>query len=260
MYYKKEGHPEVGDIVLCTVKNILTHSVFVTMDEYTNLEGMIHISEISPGRIRNLRDFVKEGKRIVCKVLNINHEKGHIDLSLRRVGTSFMIQKLTQFKQEEKAEKFLEVVGKSLQVDLKTMYKKVGNKAIEEYGGLYSFFQQAISDKKIIFDICGDEKLTDSLFEFVKDKIKPPEVNISGVLKITSYEENGIETIKTVLEKHSKEEGTTIQYMGAPKYKLEIISKDYKTAENILKKIIKGLTKDLEKHKCEFVFERRKNE
>ena len=75
MLFKKQDFPEEGDLVLCTVTSVQFHSVFVDMDEYGK-GGMIHISEVSPGRIRNIRDFVKEGKKIVCKVLRINQEKG----------------------------------------------------------------------------------------------------------------------------------------------------------------------------------------
>jgi translation initiation factor 2 subunit 1 len=77
MFYKKEGFPEEDELVICTVAEIQYHSIFVTVDEYDNISGMIHISEIAPGRIRNIRDYVKEGKVIVCKVLRINTEKGH---------------------------------------------------------------------------------------------------------------------------------------------------------------------------------------
>src|SRR3989338_11129087 len=118
MFYKKEGKPESGELVLCTVKKILYHSVFVSLDEYQNIEGMVHISEIAPGRIRNLRDYVKEGKRIVCKVLKIHKEKGHIDLSLRRVNQSQRIRKNTEYKQEIRAEKILENVAKELNTTL----------------------------------------------------------------------------------------------------------------------------------------------
>ena len=54
---------------MVTVTKIEYHSVFVELDEYGKT-ALIHISEISPGRIRNIRDFVKvEDKKIVCKVL-----------------------------------------------------------------------------------------------------------------------------------------------------------------------------------------------
>ena len=70
MFYKKQGIPEENEIVICTVKKILPHGVFVSIDEYKDKEGLIHISEISPGRVRNIRDFVEEGKKIVCKIHN----------------------------------------------------------------------------------------------------------------------------------------------------------------------------------------------
>ena len=34
MFYKKQGIPENGEVVICTVKKILFHSVFVDIDEY----------------------------------------------------------------------------------------------------------------------------------------------------------------------------------------------------------------------------------
>src|SRR3989344_4847496 len=224
------------------------------------LEAMIHISEISPGRIRNLREFVKEGKTIVCTVLNIDLQKGHIDLSLRRVNTSQRVQKLTEFKQEEKAEKFLEIVGKDLNLDLKSMYEKIGKKAIEQYGSLYLFFQNIVANKDLIRDICDDEKLGENIYNFIKDKIKPVEVIISGVLKTISYDDEGINIIKKTLEKAEKEDGVRITYLGAPKYKIDVKAKDYKSAENTLKKVLNEITKDFEKYKCEFECERKKNE
>src|SRR3989338_4467339 len=64
MLFRKQGFPEEGDLVLCTVTSVQFHSVFVDIDEYGK-GGMIHISEIAPGRIRNIRDFVIEGEKII---------------------------------------------------------------------------------------------------------------------------------------------------------------------------------------------------
>ena len=58
---------EVGDVVLCTVDRIAGTVVFVKIEG--NGEGSVIISEIAPGRIRNLRDYVVPKKRIVCKIL-----------------------------------------------------------------------------------------------------------------------------------------------------------------------------------------------
>ena len=107
MFYKKKGLPEENELVVCTVKKILYHSIFAELDEYSKLDGMIHISEVAPGRIRNIRDYVREGKRLVCVVLKVDTVKNHIDLSLRRVSMSIRHKKNEEFRQEMKAEKLL---------------------------------------------------------------------------------------------------------------------------------------------------------
>ena len=116
MLLKKQGLPEDDELVLCTVTKIHFHSVFVNLDEY-NMSAMIHISEIAPGRIRNIRDFVVEGKVIVCKVLRVDRERGHVDLSLRRVNDSQKRLKLEVIKKQQKVEKIVEQVAKQLKLD-----------------------------------------------------------------------------------------------------------------------------------------------
>ena len=86
---------------------------------------MIHISEISPGRIRNIRDYVKEGKKIVCTVLRIHKDKGHIDLSLRRVNENQRRQKNSQIKQEMLAEKIVENVARKMKEDPIKLYDTI---------------------------------------------------------------------------------------------------------------------------------------
>lgn len=234
MFYKKSGIPEQGEIVICTVTKILYHSVFAKLDEYKNIDGMIHISEISPGRIRNIRDYVKEGKRIVCKVLKVNPEKKQIDLSIRRVNTTQRINKNAEYKQEQKAEKLLEYIGKQLDKNLETMYNEVGFKIIEEHGSIHEGFQKFVLDDELVEDLKLDKKTKETLIKIIKDKIKPPEVEISGVLTLTLEAPNGVETIKKVLIKAQKGE-IKITYLGAPKYKVSVKASDYKTAEGILK-------------------------
>jgi len=236
MFYKKTGKPEVGDLVVCTVKKVLYHSVFVSLDEYKNLEGMIHISEIAPGRIRNLRDYVKEGKTIVCKVLSINRQ-GNIDLSLRRVGSGLMVKKLNEHRQEEKAEKLLKQVGKELNLDLETMYKKVGYRAIEEHGSLHNFFQDVVVMGKGVIDRFKlDKKLADLLYNRITEKIKPIEVKVGGILTLKSYKSDGVSIIKSILTKLQSK--AKISYLGAPKYKIDVYAPDYKSAETSLKNLV----------------------
>jgi len=236
MLYKKQGFPEEGDIVLCTVKKILFHSIFASLDEYKNLEGMIHISEVSPGRIRNLRDFVKEGKQIVCKILRVDKEKGHIDLSIRRVNTSQRIQKNQEFKQEQKAEKILEIIAKNLDLSLEKIYEEIGFKLIEEFETLYNGLQSIALDPKLIEPFKTNKKIKDALISLVQERIKPQEIEIRATLTLKSIASNGIEVIKDILKK-IKNDNTSISYISAPTYRVIVKAPDYKKGEEIIKNI-----------------------
>lgn len=258
MFYKKQGLPDEGDIVICTIKKVLSHSIFVVLDEYDNLEGMIYISEVAPGRIRNIRDFVKEGKKIVCKVLNVK-DKQHIDLSLRRVSTSVRIQKNQDYKQELKAEKLLEIVGKLLKLSLEDMYKEVGYKAIEEFGSLTNFFDEAIKDETIFEKLKIKDKISKELYKNIKDKIRIPKVEISGDIIIKSNAPEGIKIIKGSLLKNIGT-GTKINYLSAPKYRIIIESSDYKKAESILKETIEHISNDLKKQDKNVEIDFKRNE
>ena len=132
MLLKKQGFPEESEIVLCTVTSVRYNSVFANLNEY-NHSGMIHISEVSPGRIRNINDYVKEGKVVICKVLRVNKERGYIDLSLRRVNEGQRRAKVNEIKKEQKAEKIIEFVAKKLKKDIKEIYKTISDNILTKY-------------------------------------------------------------------------------------------------------------------------------
>jgi translation initiation factor 2 subunit 1 len=238
MLLMKQGFPDEDELVMCSVTKVQFHSVFVNLDEYGK-GGMIHISEVSPGRIRNIRDFVKEGKKVVCKVLKINREKGHIDLSLRRVTETQKRVKVDDIKQQQKAEKILEFVAKDVKLDVKKLFEQVNKSISEKYASMYDFFQKIVSDPKAISDSGLEPKISGKLEEAVKSRIKEASVRIEGKLSLSTYASNGVDIIKECL-KIIQDSGKKIdiKYLGAGTYNLIIPAKDYKEAENILERAI----------------------
>src|SRR3989344_6646859 len=246
---KKQGIPEINDLVICTIKKILFHSVFVNIDEYSNLEGMVHISEVAPGRIRNIRDYVKEGKKIVCKVLKVNKERNQIDLSLRRVSTTESINKTYEFKQDLKAEKLLESIAKILKKDFNLVFKDIGENLIKNFGSLNRGLSEISEDNSKIKLLNLNKTYENTLLETINEKIKKQEVSISATIELNSNAPDGINKIKKVL-KSLVSENATINYISAPKYKLLIKSGDYKTAEAQLSTIKEKLIKTASQENC----------
>ncbi len=255
MFYKKKGFPEEDNLVICTVTKILPHSIFAKLNEYNDLEGLIHISEISPGRIRNIRDFVREGKIIVCKVLRIDKNKGHIDLSLRRVSRAQRKEKEEGYKQEQKSEKLIELFAKEEKISLEEFYNKIGYSVTEEYGSIYNFFDSVLKNESMPDNLKSEKKLFEKLIKKVKEKIKLPEREVNTILTMSSTEANGIEKIKDSLNKaiefaKKNKYNFKLTYISAPKYSLKVTAPDYKSAEKILKEISEFTVKIAKSNGC----------
>ena len=236
MLFKKQGFPEEGELVLCTVTSVQYHSVFVDIDEYGK-SGLIHISEVSPGRIRNIRDFVKEGKKIVCKVLRINEEKGYIDLSLRRVNESEKRRKIDDIKREQNAEKIIEIAAGKIGIKTEALYKEISEKTTKKYISLHEFFEAASKDENLLESLGIEKKHLKVIDETIKQRIKPAEVEIVGKLKITTFAPNGIDVIKDSLKKaeDTAKGRIIINYLGSGLYRFMIKAPDYKEAEKLMK-------------------------
>lgn len=264
MYVKKAEYPEKNEIVLCTVKKITSNSIFVTLNEYNNLEGLIHISEIAPGRIRNIRDYVKENKKIVCMVLTSDPSRHLVDLSLRRVSLQQRMGKEAAQKQKQIAERIFESIAKDLKVKGEDLYKQVGGLLVEKYGSLFGAFQNmSANGEKSLEGLKIDKKIAKKLVDTAQERIKKPQVSIESTLSIKNPSSDGVETIKEILKKainHSKknEYDIRLSYMGAPKFKMKINSSDFKSAEKILAEITELIEKESKKTSTIAEFERKK--
>lgn len=71
-----------GDVVSGLVTNITRFGVFVDLG---GVEGLIHVSELSWGRVRHPQDVVRCGEQLRVKVLSIEREHCRVALSLKEL-------------------------------------------------------------------------------------------------------------------------------------------------------------------------------
>ncbi len=244
MFLKKKGFPEQDELVYCIVTSVQSHSVFVKLEEY-GLSGMIHISEVAPGRIRNIRDFVVENKPIVCKVIGINQERGHIDLSLRRVTESQRRAKVNDIKQEQKAEKIVELVAKQLNVPVAQLYAQVSEKISDKFRSLFETFMAIAKDEASIAELALPKEVAQPLNDAVIQRIKPPIVEIKGKLSLVSYDPDGVSLVKDAL-KLAEKEGAFVSYLGAGTYMVKVTDENYKSAEQVIAKAVSAAVSFIE--------------
>lgn len=244
MLYRREGYPGEDALVLCTVTKILNHAVFVNLDEYDK-GGLIHISEIAAGRIRNIREYVELGKKVVCKLLRVDPERGHIDLSLRRVSETDRRKKLDEIKQEQKAEKVIEQVGKQLRQPLQAVYDAVTGKVFEQYVFVHQFFKDVSAGNVSVEKFITDKSLAAVLQQHVAERFKPPKVSIRSVLFIKTFDPRGVELVKESLlsaRALGTKSAVELLYLGGGRYRMRVEAETYKDAEQTMQLVEEKLT------------------
>lgn len=226
---------EVGDVVLCTVDRIVGTIVFVKIEG--DGEGNIIISEIAPGRIRNLRDYVVPKKKIVCKVLRISGDR--IDLSLRRVTQKEQKEIKEQYKQEKSCISILKSV-------LGEKADKIIKEILEEEK-IYGFLQEAKENPKKLEKLIGKED-SEKILNILKAQ-KQKKAIIKREISLTTTKPNGLKLIKNLLG-YAKE--ANIKYISAGRYSIRTESINPKTADNKLKEITNEIEKKSKKQGIDF--------
>lgn len=90
-YLEKEAHERrrqaleslvEGDIRSGTVTNLTEYGAFIDLG---GVDGLLHMTDISWGRVRDPREVLQVGQPIRVRILKINHETGKVSLGLKQV-------------------------------------------------------------------------------------------------------------------------------------------------------------------------------
>ena len=73
---------QVGQTVKGTVRSIAPFGVFIDLG---GIDGLVHKSELSWNKVNNPEAGYKVGEEVEAEVIDINHERGRISLSIRRL-------------------------------------------------------------------------------------------------------------------------------------------------------------------------------
>ncbi|KKE79524.1 general stress protein 13 [Bacilli bacterium] len=72
---------EAGQVLEGKVTGIQPYGAFVALDDET--QGLVHISEITHGFVKDINDHLSVGDEVKVKVLNVNEENNKVSLSIR---------------------------------------------------------------------------------------------------------------------------------------------------------------------------------
>ena len=247
--------PEVGELVVGTVVEIFEHGAYVTLDEYNNLKAFLPRGEVSSRWVRNIRDYLREGRKAVFKVIRVNRAKKHVDISLRRVSDAERKNKLILWKRAQKAEKILELAAIRLGKTLDDAYNEAGWRLEDKYGEIYAGFEEAaLRGIEALLEAGVPEEWCRVLKELIDKHIEIRKVKVSGEVRLQTLASDGVKRIRDILVKAKSiklpaNASLRIYTVGSPRYRVDIETEDYKTAESILANVFKVVEEEARKLK-----------
>ena len=209
----------VGDVVTGTVINLVDFGAFVKLKE--NVEGLVHISQISHDHIEKASDVLNIGEEVQVKIINIDEENQKISLSIKELLEKPVEEPVEEEKNEEEvvieeekeevveektAEELLQEKVDKLEEELKQSedkylrlyaefenFKRRKNKEIETNNVYKS--QKVITEILPSLDNLERALQVESDNEEIKSLLKGVEMVYEGLLNVLKSE--GVELIET---------------------------------------------------------------
>ena len=245
--------PEEGELVVVTVKNVKQNGVYVDFDEYPGLEGFIFIGEIASGWVKNIRSFVRDGQRLICKVMRTKKDGSSLELSLKSVSEERRRDRLQEWKNEQRSLQLLKVCGEKVGWS-EAERDSFGEDLVSSFGTLYTAFEEAAMNETAIIDAGFEGDWITEFIEIAIENIIPPFVEIKGSLNLSINVDNGVDVIRDALisaEQYSSEKdevSVMCFYDGAPEYRLVLKAPDFKTAEDLWVEVTDSIIKVMEEN------------
>ena len=79
---------QIGQLITGTITKLAKFGAFARVEGEDEIEGLIHVSELSDGHIEHPREVVSEGQTLTLRVIKIEPDKRRMGLSLKRVASA----------------------------------------------------------------------------------------------------------------------------------------------------------------------------
>jgi translation initiation factor 2 subunit 1 len=250
--------PKVGELVIANVTKISKFGAYCKLPEYNDLEVFLPIREVSSGWIKNIREHIHEGQKLVCTVTFYDKDKGTIDVSLKRVSPGNSKEKIRVYNLERRLlALYLQAIKMSKEQPNKDALIKTG---LEEFGTYTNLVQSATDNTPEFAQSKLPKKLKDAILKVLESNKKQKRYIVSYVATIYTYNTLSGATELQELMHSIKALGVDVKYVGAPKYRLMSEGDDYTMAEDKIKKVEELVKEKLQKGVFEIEKEKLKKE
>ncbi|CAH8672564.1 unnamed protein product [Schistosoma haematobium] len=249
--------PEVGDVVLVTVKVIQSMGSYVELLEYKNIGGMILHSELSRRRIRSISKLVRIGSNTEVTVVRVDSAKGYIDLSKRRASAEEIAKCKERFAKAKAVNQILRNVAEKLDYKTDEQLEELCRKTAWYFdrktgrrGGSYDIFKKVVNSPEILDECDIDQPTKEMLLTDIRHRLTPKAVKIRADFEVSCFTYDGIDAVKSSLrsglELNSDSLPIRINLIAPPLYVLTTQTMDRAAGLEQLHEVLDVIKKSIE--------------
>jgi translation initiation factor 2 subunit 1 len=238
-----KNFPKNGSLVIAQIDKIERYGAYLKLIEYGNVEAFMPLREVSTGWIKNIHEFLHKGRKIVCRVTDVNEQKNTIDISLKKVTQKESKEKIKEYNLENRISSLMNIAIKK--AGLSHQRQTIQKNILADFGTYTKFHAEAVQSQSPKNTNVPEEliKLYRSIIESSK---KQKKYAVSYTVSFTYTDTmSGIDGIKSALGAAASK-GVSVHYLGAPHYIIEASGKDYPEAEKKAKAGIEAIQNRLQ--------------
>lgn len=245
-WYK--DRPDVGDFVVITITDVDKNSAYADLDEYNNVSGLIHISEVSRSWVQDVGKEIEEGEKTVAQV--VENEDDTVSLSLKRVNENQKRDAMSRWNKEKKADSFIEQLAEELDKEKDKTWEEVGFELQKEFGSAFHGFEIAVGKEERLLEMF-DEKTVEAIKEVAKQNINLKQEKLEGEIELEFHHGNGVKRIKETFEEF---DAVDVKYISAPKYGITAWGRNQELAKKRMDRAVDRFRENAEDQDGKFEF------
>ncbi|MFB6199982.1 MAG: S1 RNA-binding domain-containing protein [Candidatus Nanohaloarchaea archaeon] len=248
-WYKQK--PEEGDYVVVTITDVDKNSAYAELEEYQDITGLIHISEVSRSWIQDIRKEIDEGEKTVAQVIDTDDDS--VDLSLKRVNDTHKRETMARWNKEQKAESFIEDLEEKLDLSKDELYEEVVFPMQKEFGSAFRGFEVSVGQEETLKQLFSDETV-EAIQDVARENINLKKEKLEGEIKLEYDTGDGLKRIKDTFEEF--DEAVEVKYLSAPQYSITAWGRNQELAKERMDEAVDRIRKKAEELGGEFSFKK----
>jgi translation initiation factor 2 subunit 1 len=255
MSYYGNNYPEIDEVVFVTISSFTDHGIYCTLVEYDNKEGFLANTELDKKIYYERKKYFNFKKIYPMIVMDINFDKGYIDLSHKRIKSD----------ERDKYIKYFEYISKMYR--LTEEFSKISKLAVTDLLPLtmWNFMKKddiensqkkfrAILQKPDEFIEKAKEIYPSESSDFLDNlasRISSTTLTIHQQFDLIVYCENAIDEIKKILDFPELKKNIKIEYVNSPTYRFVVECKFEDDRNDLIDKYIEIHKQKIHNKECQ---------